>query len=125
MREGGSQAQCCAAERHADGAARRPYRSGLSFGRFSGCFFLFGLGLSGLRFGQSNVDPFKDGPLTSVTLALTELNDAGITTMTLFLGWSNLGEEDFNSVFLVESGRGEAAVMQGTPFAQRNHFLSN
>lgn len=75
-------------------------------------FGLFGrlaLG-SGIR-ASGKVHPFEDGALAGVALALAQLNDAGIAAVAFFLARSNLAEEDFNGVLLVQARGGKAAVM--------------
>ena len=93
--------------------------------------FAFGLGLGfslgfGRRFGcNTEVHPFEDGQLRGVTLALVQLHDAGVTAVALFVSGSDFVEEDLHGIFLVQPGGGNAAVVQGAAFAQRDHFLGH
>ena len=63
--------------------------------------------------------------MTGIALALPELNDAGIAAMTLLLGRSNFGKEDFDGVFLVEPGGGEAPIVEGAAFAEGDQFFGD
>jgi len=58
-------------------------------------------------------------------LALVHLDDASVATTAIFLGGSDLVEENLNHVFLVKAGNGEAAVMDGAGFAEGNHLFSD
>src|SRR5438067_11960313 len=72
--------------------------SGFGFGGFG---FFGGSGF-GRGFGEDGeVNPFENGALGGVALALVEANDTGVTAAALFLGGCNFVEEDFYGVFLM------------------------
>lgn len=93
------------------------------FGRF-GFFSRFGLDRSRRNRG-AELDPFQDGTLPGVALALAELDDAGIASMPLFLSRGDLVKEDLHSVLLVQARSGEPPIMEAPAFAESDHFLRN
>ena len=96
-------------------------RSGL--GHFGGLGLLCGNRLFG--FGQGRIDPFKDRAFARIALALAQFDYAGVASVTLLLGRSDFGKEDFDGIFLVQPGGGKPAVVQSAALAQRNHLFGD
>src|SRR5687768_526639 len=80
----------------------------------SGC--AGGLGLRRLnrfrRLGRQ-IDPLQNSRFSSVTLALAETDNARVTTMTLHLLGSDLVEENLYGIFLMQTSRSQAAMVNG------------
>jgi hypothetical protein len=90
-----------------------------------GLFRLFSFG-GGLCLGHNrHIDPFEDGALAGVALALIEANDSGVAAVTILLGRSDFGEENFDRVFLMKAGHSKPAVVQCAVFAECHHLLGN
>src|SRR5215831_907647 len=70
-------------------------------------------------------DPFENGALGGVALALVEANDTSVAAGAVFVGGGDLVEEHFDRVFLMQACGSEAAIVHGAALAKSDHFFGD
>ena len=84
------------------------------------------LGFNGWRDGGDNgIHPLKNGELGRIARALAKFENTSVTAPAILESGCNILEQDFCGTFLMEARHGEAAMVDGSLLAERDHLFSN
>lgn len=98
----------------------RGFRLRFRFGRLA----LF-VGVIGCDFGHGfgRVDPLDEGNACGVTLAFTELDNPGVSTLALGAARRDVGEKFLHGIFLPQHRESSASRVERILLPERDHFF--